>query len=79
MAKINSGKLHAELEAAGIEISGCDSTGNVWNKEGKEIQDFKDVQAVIKKHDPMPIPVETEEERVIRIVKKKFIITEKEK
>lgn len=76
---INTDKLTQELVNAGIEISGCDSNGIVLDKENKEIQGFKDVRLIIEKHDPTPMPEETEEEKIIRIVKKKFIITEKEK
>jgi len=52
---INVDKLHNELESAGIEISGCDSNGVVWDLEGKkQIQDRSDVLSVIEAHDPAP-------------------------
>jgi hypothetical protein len=66
MAEIYASKLHSELVAANIEINGCDSTGIVWDKNNKEIQDRDDVQAVIILHDPTPIPDETIEEMVDR-------------
>jgi len=74
---INVRKLHKEIEQAGIEICGCDSGGKVLDKDNNEIQDRADVKKVIKKHDPTPIPVETEEERIVKIVKDKFDVVEK--
>lgn len=50
---INSTKLTEELRASGIEISGCNSSGIVWDLSGKEIQDRPDVLAVISLHDPV--------------------------
>lgn len=50
---INSTKLTEELRSAGIEISGCNSSGIVWDLSGKEIQDRPDVLAVISLHDPV--------------------------
>jgi hypothetical protein len=49
---INTIKLHKELKAAGIKFSGCDSSGRVVDLQGVEIQDRKDVQALITNHDP---------------------------
>ena len=54
MAKINVSKLHDELEAAGIEISGCDSDGIVLDLNSVQIQDRDDVITIIKAHDPSP-------------------------
>jgi len=54
MAEINTRKLHKELLKAGIETCGCDSNGIVWDKDNNEIQDHKDVVAVIAAHDPSP-------------------------
>ena len=52
---INVEKLHKELEAAGIEFSGCNSNGVVWDIENvKEIQEREDVKSVIDSHDPAP-------------------------
>ena len=56
MAEINVYKLHLELEAANIEINGCDSNGIVWGKVNKQIQDLPDVQAILTAHDPSPNP-----------------------
>lgn len=75
---INTIKLSQELRDAGITTHGnCNSNGVVWDDSNNEIQDRPDVQAVIKKHDPTPIPVETEEEKIKRIVKKNFTVREK--
>lgn len=54
MAEINVVKLHEELEAAGIEISGCDSNGKVLDNDNNEIHNRADVKAIIKAHDPAP-------------------------
>lgn len=51
---INVNKLHKELQTAGINISGCNSEGVVWDLDNIEIQDRDDVLAVIKAHDPTP-------------------------
>lgn len=79
----NTRKLHKELVDAGIQTSGCDSEGIVWgviqDKDTglfDEIQDHPDVKAVIAAHDPTPIPVETLEEKIIRIVDQKLNIVE---
>lgn len=70
---INLEKLHSELINAGIKISGCNSDGIVWAEDGHtEIQDRKDVKAVIAKHDPTPVPDETLDEKIERIVEKKL-------
>ena len=67
---INTQKLSQELRDAGITTHGnCNSNGVVWDDDNKEIQDRPDVKAVIAKHDPTPIPVETLEEQITRIVK----------
>ena len=50
---INSTKLTEELRSAGIEISGCNSSGIVWDLSGNEIQDRLDVLAIIQTHDPV--------------------------
>ena len=73
MVKINLTKLHHELEAAGIHIQGVNSTGEVWDMDGKDIQDRKDVQAIIANHDPTPEPIETQEEKITRIIKAEVI------
>ena len=53
MAKeINVSKLHEEIEAAGHEISGVDSTGRVLNLSGEEIQSVKAIADIITAHDP---------------------------
>lgn len=73
MAKINCEKLDAELNAASIKISGCNENGIVWDTDGTtEIQDRKDVKAVIAKHDHTPIPEETMDEKIERIVQEKL-------
>ena len=63
--KINAGKLTAELRAAGIKVSGCNSAGVVWAEDGvTEIQGRKDVKAVLKAHDPTePAPPTKAEKR----------------
>ena len=66
---INVGKLTKELIEAGIKTCGCNSKGVVWDDENKEVQDRAEVKAIIIKHDPTPIPVETLEEKIVRIVK----------
>jgi hypothetical protein len=53
---INVGKLEEELRIAGIEFSGCNSNGVVWDVDGNEIQDRADVAQVIAVHDPTPDP-----------------------
>lgn len=72
MGNINVSKLHTELEQAGIETCGCDSNGIVWDEDNNEIQDRKDVKAVLKKHDSTPEPVETLEEKIAKEVKKQL-------
>ena len=54
MDNINPRKLHKELENAGINLSGCNSDGLVWDKDNKEIQDRNDVKSIIALHDPTP-------------------------
>jgi len=78
MDNINPGKLYEELVSAGIEIVGCDSTGRVQGLNGKDIQDRPEVQAVISKHDPTPIPEETEEDRIKKIIEKNYKVEKKE-
>ena len=50
---INATKLDLELKAAGIQFTGVNSLGVVWDLEGNEIQDRPDVLAVIQVHDPV--------------------------
>lgn len=73
---MNVEKLHKELVSIGINISGCNELGVVWAEDGKtEIQDRKDVKAVIAKHDPTPAAEETLDEKIERIVDEKLAIT----
>ena len=66
-------KLTKELLDAGIKISGCNPNGIVWDEDGTtEIQGRKDVKAVVAKHDPTPIPEETLDEKIERIVAEKL-------
>lgn len=70
---INTEKLMKELIAAEIKTSGCNELGIVWAEDGHtEIQNRKDVKAIIKAHDPTPEPVETMDEKIERIVKEKM-------
>ena len=70
---INAKQLAQELVSAGITTHGnCNSNGVVWDNNNKEIQDRHDVKAVIAKHDPTPIPVETFEEKVAKEVAKQL-------
>ena len=70
---INPTNLDRELKLAGIKTGGCNSNGIVWAEDGTtEIQDRKDVKAVILKHDPTPIPEETLEQKIERIVDEKM-------
>lgn len=66
---INLEKLTRELLSAGIKISGCNEQGVVWAEDGTtEIQDRKDVKAIIDAHDPTPDPEpEPIEERIKRL------------
>lgn len=68
----NIDKLFEELVTAGIKSSGCNEHGIVWDDNNKEIQDRPDVKAIIAKHDPAPIPEETLEQKIERIVNKKM-------
>ena len=52
----NSEQLLRELKAEGIQTCGCNGYGVVWDLENNEIQDRKDVKAIIAAHDPTPIP-----------------------
>ena len=71
--KINVQNLTQELRDAGITTHGnCNSNGVVWDDNNKEIQARPDVKAVIAKHDPTPIPVETFEEKVAKEVAKQL-------
>lgn len=54
---INPGKLDTELRKAGIETSGCNSNGVVWDMNGYEIQDRADVSIIIAAHDPKEVEV----------------------
>lgn len=68
-------KLTQELISAGIKISGCNSKGIVWDVDGlTEIQDRKDVKAVIAKHDPTPEPIEALDQKIERIITEKLAI-----
>lgn len=49
---VNPVKLHTELVAAGIAISGCDSNGIVFDLNGNQIQSRSDVKAIIAAHIP---------------------------
>jgi len=69
---INVEKLHKELINAGINISGCNENGIVWDKDNQEIQGRPDVKAVIKKHDPTPVPEETLDEKIERVITEKM-------
>jgi len=51
---MNVTKLDKELRKAGIEISGVNSDGVVWDNEGIEIQTRKDVKSILDAHDPTP-------------------------
>lgn len=71
--EINPENLMKELRVANVKTGGCNSNGIVWGDDGlTEIQERKDVKAILKKHDPMPIPVETLEEKIGRIVDEKL-------
>jgi hypothetical protein len=54
---INAQKLDAELKNAGIQISGCNTNGKVWDVGNNEIQSRADVAAVIAAHNPEDTPV----------------------
>ncbi len=70
---INVEKLTKELTMAGIKTAGCNSNGIVWAEDGTtEIQDRKDVKAVIAKHSPEPEYIETPEEKIERIITEKL-------
>jgi hypothetical protein len=51
---VNPKKLHKEIVDSGINISGCNESGKVWDLENKEIQNRSDVMAILAKHDPTP-------------------------
>lgn len=54
---INPIKLTKELTNAGIQVSGCNSNGVVWDIDGTtEIQKRADVKAIVLAHDPTPDP-----------------------
>lgn len=54
---INVRKLSKELKAAGILFGGCNADGVVWDTDGvTEIQNRKEVIAVLAVHDPTPEP-----------------------
>ena len=70
---INVTKLSQELIDAGITTHGnCNSNGVVWDDDNNEIQDRKDVRAILKKHDQTPIPEETLEEKIAKEVAKQL-------
>lgn len=50
---INVAKLSQELKTAGIAISGCNSSGVVWDLNNNEIQAQPSVAAIIAAHDPI--------------------------
>ncbi len=50
---INATKLDQELKAAGIQFSGVNSQGVVWDLEGNEIQDRPDILVLLQAHDPV--------------------------
>lgn len=50
---INYKKLTHELRNAGIQISGCNALGVVWDIDNNEIQTRADVAAIIAVHDPV--------------------------
>lgn len=45
-------KLTQELTSAGIQHSGCNTSGKVWDLSNNEIQDRPDVAAVLAAHVP---------------------------
>jgi hypothetical protein len=54
---INTTKLSNELRAAGITTHGnCNSNGVVWDDDNNDISKRPDVAAIIKAHDPTPLP-----------------------
>ena len=68
---INTTKLAKELVLAGITTHGnCNSNGIVLDDNNNEIQDRKDVKAILAKHDPTPekeVKKPTVEELLARI------------
>lgn len=73
---INFDKLIDELTIANIKFSGISEKGIVWAEDGKtEIQDRKDVKAVIAAHDPTPEKVETLDEKIERVITEKLAAT----
>lgn len=70
---INTEKLIKELITAGIKTSGCNELGIVWDIDGHtEIQNRKDVKSIIKVHDPTPVPIETLDKKIARIVREEM-------
>jgi hypothetical protein len=53
---INHTKLYFELISAGIETNGCNELGIVWDDDNNDISKRPDVAAIIKAHDPTPLP-----------------------
>lgn len=49
---INLNKLTSELKSAGIEVSGCNTNGIVWDIDNNEIQTRPDVASIILAHNP---------------------------
>lgn len=49
---INPIQLCNEITAAGIKVSGCNTNGVVWDEAGNEIQDRKEVKAIVAAHKP---------------------------
>jgi hypothetical protein len=75
---INSAKLSKELIAAGISTDGnCNSSGIVWDDNNNEIQDRKDVAAIIAEHDPTPVS-EPSVDKLGLLLKDKGVITDEE-
>ena len=70
---INPTNLDRELKLAGIKTGGCNSNGIVWAEDGTtEIQDRPDVKAVMARHNPTPVSIETLDEKIERIVSEKL-------
>jgi hypothetical protein len=56
MTLYNSAKLIRELEAAGIPVEGCDSTGAIQFKADATQADRARAAQVLASHDPAPRP-----------------------
>lgn len=76
---INPTNLDKELKLAGIKIGGCNSNGVVWAEDGTtEIQNRKDVKAIIAKHDPTPEPAPPPIEERIKKLESALLETKEE-